>query len=155
MWEYPEKEIEMRAYGGRRSVHDWMLVLVLLLLAVAILNAAGWMLNLFSRIPPYDEIVHFVTPLTLVAIASTLIYRSGGRDEFFSSTTRALLTGAMLGLIGAIAWELFEVLLVRLFPGIDFPTPPLDTAVDVMLGTAGGAVGARLVDWRLDRVRRR
>ncbi len=145
----------MRTYGGRWSVHSWTVVLVLLLLVVAILNAVGWMLNFFSRIPPYDEIVHFLTPLTLVAIASTMIYRSGGRDEFFSSPTRALLTGAVLGLIGAIGWELFEVLIVRMLAAISFPTPPLDTAVDIALGTAGGAVGARIVDWRLVRMRGR
>ncbi len=142
----------MRTYGGRWSVPAWKSVLVLLLLVVAVLNAAGWLFNLFSHIPPYDEIVHFLTPLTLVAIASTVIYRSSGRDEFFSSTTRALLTGAVLGLIGAIAWELFEILIVRVFAGISFPTPPLDTAVDIALGTAGGAAGAQIVDWRLDRL---
>ncbi len=145
----------MRAYGRGWAVHSWISVLATLLLLVSVLNAAGWVLNLFSRIPPYDEIVHFLTPVTLVAISGTIMYRSGGRDTFFRSTMRALVTGAALGLIGAIAWELFEILLVRVLPGISFPTPPVDTAVDIALGTAGGAAGARIVDWRLDRIRTR
>ncbi len=145
----------MRAYGRRWPVRPWISVLATLLLLVAVLNTAGWVLDFFRRIPPYDEIVHFVTPLTFVAIASAIIYRSGGRDTFFRSTMRALVTGAVLGLVGAVAWELFEVLLVRVVPGISFPTPPVDTAVDIALGTAGGAAGARLVDWRLDRMRSR
>ncbi len=145
----------MPSNSGSGRARAWFFTMALLLLLVAILNAAGWALNLFRSIPPYDEVVHFLTPFTLVAVVSAIIYRSGGRDEFFSSSMRALVTGAVLGLLGAVAWELVEVALSNLFPRLRIPMPPLDTAADIALGTVGGAVGAHITDWRLDRARRR
>ena len=76
----------------------WVLVLILICVA---LNGAGFLWNLFEPIPLYDEIAHFLTPFTLVAILAEIIYRNGGDDDFFNTPRRAVITGSVIGLVGA------------------------------------------------------
>jgi hypothetical protein len=122
----------------------------LLVLLSAALNAAGYLFDLWRSVAPYDEIVHTVTPFTLVAIASAVIYRSRRDHVFLGSPRRAALTGMGIGLVGAVGWEIVEVLLDKVF-GVGIYNPPLDTAVDVALGTGTGTVAALAVYWLLDR----
>ena len=68
------------------------------------LNAAGFLFHLFEPIPLYDEIAHFITPFTLVALLAEVIYRWGGDDEFFPTPQRAILTGIAIGFLGAVGW---------------------------------------------------
>ena len=125
---------------------------VALLVFCTLLNGAGFLWDIFEPVPLYDEIAHVVTPFTLVAIAAEIVYRSGGDDEFFGTPTRAMLTGAVIGLVGATAWEGIEILLDLLFPeaSIDHALP--DTIFDVVLGVIGGVAGAYLADRFLDRL---
>lgn len=123
------------------------------LIAVCILlNGAGFLWDIFEPVPLYDEIVHVITPFTLVAITAEIIYRAGGDDECFDTTRHALITGSVIGLIGAIGWEGIEILLDNLYPhaSIDHTLP--DTIFDIVLGVLGGAVGAWLADRYLDRL---
>ena len=53
---------------------SWVMALILLCTA---LNGAGFLWHLFEPIPGYDEIAHFITPFTLVAITAEIIYRGG------------------------------------------------------------------------------
>jgi len=57
----------------------------MLILICTGLNGAGFAWNLFEPIPLYDEIAHFLTPFTLVAILAEIIYRGEGDDEFFNT----------------------------------------------------------------------
>ncbi len=127
-------------------------VVALILLCTA-LNGAGFMWNLFEPIPLYDEIAHFVTPFTLVAITAEIIYRGGGDDEFFNTQRRAVITGSAIGLVGAAGWEVIEVLLDMMGVPISHAIP--DTLFDVFLGVLGGAAGAWAADRYLDRLFRR
>jgi uncharacterized membrane protein len=126
---------------------QWVIALILLCIG---LNGAGFMWNLFEPIPLYDEIAHFVTPFTLVAILAEIIYRSGGDDDFFNTPRRALITGSVIGLVGAIAWEVIEIFLDLMGFPISRTLP--DTIFDVVLGIAGGAAGAWAADRYLDRL---
>jgi hypothetical protein len=125
----------------------WIITLILICTA---LNGAGFLWNLFEPIPLYDEIAHFITPFTLVAITAEIIYRSGGDDEFFNTPQRAVITGSVIGLAGAAAWEVVEILLDLM----GFPTSHAlpDTIFDVVLGILGGAAGAWAGDRYLDRL---
>ena len=76
----------------------WVVGLILICIA---LNGAGFPWHLFEPIPLYDEIAHFLTPFTLVAITAEIIYRGGGDDEFFNTPCRAVITGSVIGLAGA------------------------------------------------------
>jgi hypothetical protein len=114
------------------------------------LNAAGFLWKLFEPIPLYDEIAHFVTPFTLVMILAEIIYRGGGDDEFFNTPQRAVITGAVIGLLGAAGWEGVEVVMALMGMSIANTLP--DTIFDVVLGVLGGAAGAWAADRYLDRI---
>ena len=117
-----------------------------------VLNGAGFIWDIFEPIPLYDEIAHVVTPFTLVAITAEIIYRFGGDDEFFDTPRHAVITGSVIGLLGATAWEGVEIVLDLLFPeaSIDHAIP--DTIFDIVLGVIGGAAGAYVADRYLDRI---
>ena len=125
----------------------WVIALILICMA---LNGAGFLWHLFEPIPLYDEIAHFITPFTLVAITAEIIYRSGGDDEFFNTPRRAVITGSAIGLVGAAGWEVIEVLLDMMGLPISHAIP--DTLLDVVLGVLGGAAGAWAADRYLDRL---
>jgi hypothetical protein len=114
------------------------------------LNAAGFLWKLFEPIPLYDEIAHFVTPFTLVLILAEIIYRGGGDDEFFPTPRRAIITGSVIGLLGAAGWEGVEVVMSLMGMSISNTLP--DTIFDVVLGVLGGAAGAWAADRYLDRI---
>lgn len=121
-----------------------------LLAGCVVLNSAGFLWHLFEPVPLYDEIVHFLTPLVLVALAAEIIYRLGGDDEFFDTPVHAVITGSVIGLLGAGGWEVIEVILSAL--GASISNAPSDTVADILLGVAGGAAGAWLADRYLDRI---
>jgi hypothetical protein len=126
---------------------SWVITLILVCTG---LNGAGFLWHLFEPIPLYDEIAHFLTPLTLVAITAEIIYRGGGDDEFFNTPRRAVITGSVIGLVGAGGWEIIEVLLDLWGFPISRALP--DTIFDVVLGVLGGAAGAWAADRYLDRL---
>ena len=123
---------------------------ILLVVFCVALNAAGFAFGLFEPVLFYDEVAHFVTPFTLVAIVAEIIYRGGGHDELFPTPGRAAVTGAVIGLLGAGGWELIEVVLAALGAGISHALP--DTVFDVFLGVLGGALGGWFADRYLDRL---
>ena len=125
----------------------WIGVFILICIA---LNGAGFLWNLFEPIPLYDEIAHFLTPFTLVVILAEIIYRGGGDDEFFNTPRRAVITGSLIGLVGAAGWEGIEIILDLM--GLPISHAPTDTIFDVVLGVAGGAAGAWAADRYLDRL---
>jgi hypothetical protein len=126
---------------------SWVITLIFVCTA---LNGAGFMWNLFEPIPLYDEIAHFLTPFTLVAILAEIIYRGGGDDDFFNTPRRAVITGLVIGLVGAVAWEGIEIVLDLMGFPISRALP--DTIFDVVLGVLGGAAGAWAADRYLDRL---
>ena len=125
----------------------WLIGIILICIA---LNGAGFLWKLFEPIPLYDEIAHFLTPFVLVAVVAEIIYRGGGDDEFFDTPRHAIITGSMIGLLGAGGWEVIEVLLALMGASIYNALP--DTIFDVFLGVLGGAAGAYTADRFLDRL---
>ena len=125
----------------------WIVLLILFCIA---LNGAGFVFKIFEPIPLYDEIAHFLTPFVLVAILAEVIYRSGGDDEFFDSRRHAIVTGSVIGLLGAGGWEGIEVVLSAMGVAIANTLP--DSILDVFLGVLGGAAGAYVADHFLDRI---
>jgi hypothetical protein len=127
--------------------------IVLLILFCIALNAAGFLWKLFEPIPLYDEIAHFITPFTLVMILAEIIYRGGGDDDFFSTPRRAVITGSVIGLLGAVGWEGIEILLSLI--GVPISNTLPDSMLDIVLGVLGGAAGAWAADRYLDRIFKR
>ena len=125
----------------------WVILLILVCIA---LNGAGFIFKIFEPIPLYDEIAHFLTPFVLVAVVAEIIYRGGGDDEFFDTPRHAIVTGAVIGLLGAGGWEGIEVVLSAMGVAIANTLP--DSIFDVVLGVLGGAAGAYVADHFLDRL---
>ena len=124
--------------------------MVALIAICIVLNGSGFIWHLFEPIPLYDEIAHFLTPLVLVAITAEIIYRNGGDDEFFDTPRHALVTGSLIGLVGAAGWEGIEVVLSAM--GVPISNTLPDSLFDVFLGVVGGAGGAYIADHFLDRL---
>src|ERR687898_1559046 len=103
--------------------------IVLLILFCIALSAAGFLSTLFEPVLFYDEVAHFVTPFTLVLILAEIIYRSGGDDEFFNTPLRAVITGSVIGFLGASGWEGVEVVISLM--GISVSNALPDTILDV------------------------
>ena len=114
------------------------------------LNAAGFLFRLFEPILLYDELAHFITPFTLVALVAEIIYRWGGDDEFFPTPQRAIVTGTAIGLLGAVGWEIIEVILGAM--GAANSNTLADSIFDVLLGGCGGALGGWFADRYLDMI---
>ncbi len=125
----------------------WVILLILVCIA---LNGAGFIWRIFEPIPLYDEIAHFLTPFVLVAIVAEIIYRNGGDDEFFDTPRHAIVTGAVIGLVGAAGWEGIEMVLSAM--GVPISNALADSIFDVVLGVLGGAAGAYVADRFLDRL---
>jgi uncharacterized membrane protein len=125
----------------------WVILLILVCIA---LNGAGFVWRIFEPIPLYDEIAHFLTPFVLVAIVAEIIYRNGGDDEFFDTPRHAIVTGAVIGLVGAAGWEGIEMVLSAM--GVPISNALADSIFDVVLGVFGGAAGAYVADRFLDRL---
>ena len=123
---------------------------VVLILFCIGLNAAGFLWKLFEPVLFYDEVAHVITPFTLVLILAEIIYRFGGDDEFFNTPLRAIITGSVIGFLGAAGWEGIEVLMSIM--GISVSNALPDTIFDVFLGILGGAAGAWTADRYLDRI---
>ena len=83
-------------------------------------------------------------------ILAEIIYRSGGDDEFFNTPLRAIVTGSVIGLLGAAGWEGIEILMSLMDISVSNALP--DTIFDVILGILGGAAGAWAADRYLDRI---
>jgi hypothetical protein len=124
--------------------------IVLLILFCIALNAAGFVWKLFEPVLLYDELAHFITPFTLVLILAEIIYRNGGVDDFFNTPQRAIITGAVIGLLGATGWEGIEVIMSLM--GVTISNALPDAIFDVVLGVLGGAAGAWAADRYLDRI---
>jgi uncharacterized membrane protein len=124
-------------------------VVALIVICIA-LNGAGFAWHLFEPIPLYDEIAHFLTPFVLVAVLAEIIYRAGGDDEFFDTPRHAIVTGSVIGLLGAAGWEGIEVVLSAI--GVPISNTLPDSIFDVLLGVVGGAAGAYVADHFLDRL---
>jgi hypothetical protein len=83
-------------------------------------------------------------------ILAEIIYRSGGDDDFFNTPRRAVITGSVIGFLGAAGWEGIEVLMSLM--GMPISNALLDSMFDIVLGVLGGAAGAWAADRYLDRI---
>ncbi|HZY65501.1 MAG TPA: hypothetical protein VFE21_06455 [Rubrobacteraceae bacterium] len=112
------------------------------LVASLTLDVAGLAFGLFYEGLFYDNLAHFLTTFALIALGVELAQHRGVLPQLVSGR-RALVAGAVVGLVGGGVWEMIEVLADFLLPVFIY-NPPLDTVMDMAFGTLGGAIGA----WR-------
>lgn len=111
---------------------------LVMLAASATVDVVGFAFGLFYAGLFYDNLAHFLTTFSLVALAGELYFRRGLVSQRLPR--RALAAGAALGFAGGAAWEGFEALLALAFPSLIY-NPPVDSVVDPLFGTLGGALG--------------
>lgn len=116
------------------------------LCASVVIDLTGFAFGLFYAGVFYDNLAHFLTTFSLIALAAELHLRHemnhlGIRRSITAG--RALIFGAATGLLAGTVWEGFEALLNLAFPQTIY-NPALDSVVDVAFGAAGGALGV----WR-------
>ncbi len=106
----------------------------------AVVDLIGFLFGLFYAGFLYDNLAHFLTTFSLVVLATELYVRHRGKVPEVTAV-RVLLAGAVLGIAGGVAWEVFEAGLSFLLPPGMIYNPPLDSIVDTAFGTLGGALG--------------
>ncbi|WP_191085500.1 DUF2238 domain-containing protein [Roseococcus microcysteis] len=109
-----------------------------------LLSCPGYGLGWFHGANPYDEIVHLLNGVLAGAVFAALL-EAEGKDRGWR---RRAWLGLGFGLALAVGWEVFEWA-TGLIGG------PWDTATDILLTTAGAALGAAWVGpLRLHRAQR-
>jgi hypothetical protein len=125
-----------------------------LFVVAALLNAGGWVWQLFYQPGPYDEITHAFTTFAITLALSFLVYRSM-LTVFRQHKVLYLLTIASLGIAIGALWEVAEwtagkVLATEVIGSLD------DTIVDLIMDSLGAGLAAvislwALQDWRHSR----
>jgi hypothetical protein len=107
----------------------------LLFVAAAIINAAGWVWDLYRRIPGYDEAAHFYTSFAVTLSLSYLVYRRV-REPFREHRLHFVLVIASFGISLGAFWEIFELLVLK-----ELLNPVVDIIMD-SLGAVLAGIGA-------------
>lgn len=105
-----------------------------LLIVAALVNAAGYLLNLWHEETVFDEVVHFYTSFAVVAAIGRAALAAGRLRRRGSRWTALPLIGLVLGL----AWEAFEY-------AIGIIGSRHDTLMDLAMDMAGALLATVLV----------
>lgn len=140
--ETERKEVILKSAKGAKRPKKLSRFVIVMVGASLLFDLSGIVFGLFYEGIFYDNLAHFLTSFALVALAAELAQHRGVLP-LLASGRQALIVGAVVGFIGGGAWEIVEMIADFLFPVFIY-NPPLDTAMDMVFGTLGGAVGA----WR-------
>ncbi|AFZ14106.1 hypothetical protein Cri9333_3275 [Crinalium epipsammum PCC 9333] len=118
-----------------------------LFVVAALLNAAGWVWDLFNTVKPYDEITHIYTPFAISLALSFLVY-SPMLTIFRSHRILYVLTISSFGIaIGAI-WEVMEWT-ADIFVSMQVIESLDDTINDLIMDSIGAIAAAIISVWAL------
>lgn len=118
-----------------------------LFVIAALLNAAGWVWDLFNTVGPYDEITHMYTPFAISLALSFLVY-SPMLNIFRSHRILYVLTISSFGIaIGAI-WEVMEWT-ADIFVSMQVIESLDDTINDLIMDSIGAITAAIISVWAL------
>ncbi|NDJ20507.1 hypothetical protein GS682_02385 [Nostoc sp. B(2019)] len=123
------------------TLFDFLFVLA------ALLNATGWVWNLFGMPGPYDEIVHAYTTFAITLALSFLVYGSM-LNIFRNHTVLYLVTITSFGIAIGALWEVTEwtagkILSTEVIESLD------DTIIDLVMDSLGAGLAALISLWAL------
>ncbi|BAB77019.1 hypothetical protein ACN23B_26680 [Anabaena sp. FACHB-709] len=123
------------------TLFDFLFVLA------ALLNATGWVWNLFGKPGLYDEIVHAYTTFAITLALSFLVY-SPMLNLFRNHTLLYLVTITSFGIAIGALWEIAEwsagkVLSTEVIESLD------DTIIDLVMDSLGAGLAALTSLWAL------
>lgn len=119
----------------------------LLFVIAALVNAAGWVWNLFKLPGPYDELVHAYTTFAITLALGWLAYGSLF-DSFREHRWLFMLVVASFGIAIGAVWEIAEWtadLLLR----ADVVAGLHDTIVDLIVDSIGALLAGAAAVWAL------
>lgn len=109
-----------------------------LFVVAALLNAGGWVWDLFYQPGPYDEITHAFTTFSITLALSFLVY-SSMLTLFRQHPIVYILAIASFGIAIGAVWEIFEWL-IQVINDLD------DTIMDLVMDSIG-ALMAAILSW--------
>ncbi|MEA5550041.1 hypothetical protein VB713_03435 [Anabaena cylindrica UHCC 0172] len=123
------------------TLFDFLFVLA------ALLNATGWVWDLFGKPGPYDEIVHAYTTFAITLALSFLVY-SSMFSLFRNHVLLYLITITSFGIAIGALWEVVEwsagkILDTQVIESLD------DTIIDLIMDSLGAAFAALISLWAL------
>lgn len=123
------------------TLFDFLFVLA------ALLNATGWVWDLFGMPGPYDEIVHAYTTYAITLALSFLVYGSM-LNIFRNHTLLYLVTITSFGIAIGALWEVTEwsagkILNSQVIESLD------DTIIDLIMDSLGAGLAALISLWAL------
>lgn len=116
-------------------------LLVAVIVACILVSAAGWAWDWYAGLWWFDVVLHAVNPLVMMAASMFMLWKAA----FLAHAPRKgrfVLWSTGLGLALGVAWELIEVTYLPL-------TWP-DTILDLVMDTAGAALGGWLAIWLIE-----
>ncbi|HYW18129.1 MAG TPA: hypothetical protein VE956_02245 [Nodularia sp. (in: cyanobacteria)] len=123
------------------TLFDFLFVLA------ALLNATGWVWDLFGMPGPYDEIVHAYTTFAITLALSFLVYGSM-LNIFRNHPLLYLVTITSFGIAIGALWEVTEwsagkILNTQVIESLD------DTIIDLVMDSLGSGLAALISLWAL------
>lgn len=122
--------------AGRRLRFPY--VPALLVALTLVIDAAGNATGLYVDVEDFDDAVHVVNPMLLVAAAALLLAHTG------VPRWAVWVMAFGLGCAGNIAWELLEYVLMEGLGAVELRLSLRDTLSDQAWGLLGTAVGATM-----------
>lgn len=107
-----------------------------------VLSAAGWALDWYGRFWWFDVVLHTINPMLIMTGTMFMLWKA----DLLAHAPRKgrfVLWSTGIGLALGVAWELFE------FTYLPLTWP--DTILDVVMNTAGAALGGWFAIWLIDR----
>jgi VanZ family protein len=108
----------------------------LLLVIAALINAAGWVWEIYDAIPGYDEFAHFYTTFAVTLALGLLVYKRVS-EPFREHRTHFVLVIASFGISIGAFWEIFEWVVLK-----KLTNPVVDLMMDSLGAVAAGLVAA-------------
>jgi hypothetical protein len=132
-------------YVRRRKLNYFIAPAAYLLTLQVIVDAVGDMAHLYGKFIWYDQLMHLTGGFVVAFITTGILYAMHRRDHVqVLSLREVLLTGWSLGVTAQVIYELEEYM-EDVLTGSHRLGDGFDTANDLMLGSAGGAIAAILV----------
>ena len=154
VWVYADSTVRteegLLEYTLRSMTKPFRLALSLVFLS-AVVDLIGFLFGLFYAGFLYDNLAHFPDDLFARGPRHGAVTSGTAARYLRVTAVRVLLAGAVLGIAGGVAWEVFEAGLGFLLPPGMIYNPPLDSVVDTAFGTLGGALGTLVAVRHLSR----
>lgn len=110
-----------------------------LFVSAAVVNAAGWVWNLYDTVWGYDEIAHFYTSFAVTLSVGYLAY-AAVRSHFRNHLGHFVLIISSFGISLGAFWEIFELMVLQ-----ELTNP----VVDLVMDTLGAILAGVLAAWAL------